>query len=63
MRVALIGSLTGGGAERQLVELLNQGVFQKILVLEKGMDYAIDEASVFGLTAHHQQMSVLYKTI
>lgn len=50
-RWLIINSLTGGGAERQALLLLNQQVFDKIILLEQNVDYKdIDVSKIVFLT-------------
>ena len=46
MKIILIPCLGGGGAERQAINLLNAGVFDKIVLLENHFDYEIDKDKI-----------------
>jgi glycosyltransferase involved in cell wall biosynthesis len=48
-KIALINSLSGGGAERQITALVQKGVFEKIYLLTNDVKYKIDKAKYEAL--------------
>ena len=63
MNVALIISLSGGGAERQLIELYEQGVFDKILTLESDCEYDLVPHSVVKMTELTKDSWIILKIL
>ena len=62
MSIALIISLGGGGAERQVVELYEQGIFEKVIMLENDCEYDIPEDALVRIsnlnkTRYHRLIS------